>query len=530
MGKKKLQVWLPLMLSISMAVGIFFGFKMRDGFPSKSFFYTEKRSALQEVLDIINRKYVDSVNTDMLADTAIAAILSKLDPHSSYFSAAEIEEINEDINGSFYGIGIEYNMFFDTMHIINVFNDGPASKAGLQVGDKILKANDTLLAGKKVTADLIRKSMRGPLGSTLVLQILRNGKTQEVKIERGNIPIYSMEAAYMLDSSTGYIKLNKFTKQTYREFMLALEALKKKGLQKLVLDLRGNGGGVLDEAVEIADEFLAGDKLITYTEGLHAKKKEFRCRRIGQFETGPLVVLADEGSASASEILLGALQDWDRATIIGRRSFGKGLVQEQFTLSNRAALRLTVARYYTPVGRSIQRPYTNGNLAYYNEVTNRYDDGSMLSADSIKNDSTKIYHTKDGKTIYGGGGISPDIFIAADTSRMDSTVTKLYYKGVLNYFGYLYILQNSSVAKTYNSAETFTTSFNISKADWDYFATLSLRDSINVNNITEKEKTFLSRMLKASIARQLFRTEGYYEVMNEDDKAVLKALDILKLK
>lgn len=507
-----------------MAAGIFLGFRMKDGIPGKSFFYTEKRNSLQEVMDIINRKYVDSVNMDMLADTAIAAILSRLDPHSAYIPAEELDEVNEDINGSFYGIGIEYNIFSDTMHVVNVFANGPAAKAGLLTGDKILKGNDTVLTGKKLSGDLIRKTMRGSLGSKLLLQVLRNGKIQDIKIERGNIPIYSMEAAYMIDSSTGYIKLSRFTKQTYVEFMQALESLKKKGLQKLVLDLRGNGGGVLDEAVEIADEFLAGDKLITYTEGLHLKKKEFRCRRTGQFETGPLVVLADESTASASEILMGALQDWDRATIIGRRSFGKGLVQEQFNLSNRAALRLTVARYFTPAGRSIQRPYSNGSKAYFDEVSDRYAD----SADLAKNDSTKIYHTKAGKIIYGGGGISPDIFVAADTSRMDSTTSRLWYKGVLSNFGYLYVLQNPQQAKAYSSAAAFTQAFSISNADWDYFALLAAKDSIGLNNISSREKTFLIRMLKASIARQLFRTEGYYEVMNADDKAVAKALQVLR--
>ena len=511
-----------------MVIGIFFGFKMRDGLPGKSFFYTEKRRPLQEVMDIISRKYVDSVDLEKLSDTAIIALLKQLDPHSSYIPAQDLEMVNEDINGNFFGIGIEYNIFFDSMHVINVLKDGPANKAGMQIGDIILKAGDSSYIGKKLTSELVRKTLRGPLGSKVNLQVSRAGKIIDISIDRGIIPVQSVEAAYMLQPGTGFIRLSKFTKQTYREFMTSLEALKKQGLNKLILDVRGNGGGVLDEAIEIADEFLSGDKLISYTEGLHSKKKDYRCRREGMFETGDLVLLADEGSGSASEILLGALQDWDRATIIGRRTFGKGLVQEQFNLSDRSALRLTVARYFTPVGRSIQRPYANGDKAYFAEVTNRYYDGSMVSADSVKNDTSKVYSTQGGKKIYGGGGISPDFFVPADTSRIDSTTSKLYYKGLLSDFGYLYILKHPSVSNNYKDAQQFTKGFSITASDWNYFAQLAGRDSIDVNRISQREKDFLTKTLKASIARQLFRTEGYFEVMNADDKAVQKALEILK--
>jgi carboxyl-terminal processing protease len=310
--------------------------------------------------------------------------------------------------------------------------------------------------------------------------------------------------------------------------MTALENLKKQGLKKLILDLRGNGGGVLDEAVEIADEFLDGDKLITYTEGLHVPKKEYRCRREGQFEKGALVILADEGSASASEILMGAIQDWDRGIIIGRRTFGKGLVQEQFDLSNKGALRLTVARYYTPVGRSIQRPYTNGQEAYFREITNRYHNGAMVSEDSVKNDTTKLFTSKAGKKIYGGGGISPDYFVASDTSRMDPLTAKLYVKGLLTDFGYLYYMKHPGLSTTYKTSRQFLNSFELKDNDWLYFQQLAARDTINISGISAEEKKYLLKALKSSLARQLFRTEGYLEVMNADDKSILKALEILK--
>ncbi len=527
MEKKKLQVWLPLLFSITMIAGMFFGYKMRDGIPGKSFFYREKRRPIQEVMDLIQNRYVDTVNINALSDTAIEVILAKLDPHSVYIPAEDLESANDDISGNFYGIGVEFNIFDDTIHVVNVMVDGPSYKAGIKTGDKILKANDSILSGKKVPAERIRKNLRGGLGSSVAVELMRDTKKLLVKVERGIIPVSSVDAAYMIDNVTGYIRLNKFSKQTYREFMESLEALKKQGLAKLVLDLRGNGGGVLDEAVEIADEFLDGDKIITYTEGSHSAKKEYRCRREGQFEKGALVILSDEGSASASEILMGALQDWERATIIGRRSFGKGLVQEQYDLSNKSALRLTIARYYTPLGRSIQRPYEAGGKAYFEEISERYNNGGLVSADSVKNDSSKIYTTKAGKKIFGGGGIAPDYFVAADTSRPGMISSKLFVKGLLSDFGYKYFIQNPSLLKQYKSAKDFARNFNIKNEDWTAFEQMAAKDSVSLKGISAKEKTFITKTLKSSIGRQLYRSEGYYEVVNLEDEGVKKAIEVL---
>lgn len=527
MYKKKLQVWLPLLFSLTMTAGLFLGYKMRDGMPGKSFFYVEKRRPVQEIMDLIQNHYVDNVNINSLADTAIQAMLARLDPHSAFIPSADLERVNEDINGSFFGVGIEFNVIDDTLHVTNVLKDGPAFKAGLKTGDKILQAGDSILSGKKINTDRIRKILKGALNTTVELTILRNGKTQQIEITRGIIPITSVDAAYMLDSTIGYIRLNKFSSQTYREFMTSLEALKNQRMQKLILDLRDNGGGVLEEAVEIADEFLAGDKLITYTVGAHVAKKEYRCRREGQFEKGALVVLADEGTASASEILIGALQDWDRAIIVGRRTFGKGLVQEQFNLTDKSALRLTIARYYTPVGRSIQRSYANGGKAYYNEFYNRFTEGELTSADSIKNDTTKIFKTKSGKKIFGAGGITPDYFIAADTARMSLTTAKIYSKGILNDFGYRYFLMSPQLVDNYKTPEEFVKLFSITQDNWKLFETLAAKDSIDVKNISDKERIFLLNALKLSVARQLFRTEGYFEAVNTDDHSIKKAVEIL---
>ena len=526
---KNLKIWLPFMFSIVMIVGMMMGYKMRDAIPGKSFFSIEKSSPIQEIINLLNNRYVDTINTKSITDTAIQAILSKLDPHSTYKPAEDLQQINEEIKGSFFGIGIEFNMLNDSLNVINVLAGGPSEKAGLQTGDIMLKAGDSLISGKKITTERIRRILRGPQESPIKLTMLRNNKQVVTEVGRGNIPIVTVDVAYMLDAATGYIKLNKFSSQTYKEFMNSLLTLKKVGMKSLVLDLRGNGGGVLDEATEIADEFLEGDKLITYTEGLHTPKKEFRCRRQGQFEQGNLVILADEGSASASEVLMGALQDWDRATIVGRRSFGKGLVQEQYDLQNGAALRLTVARYYTPIGRSIQRSYKDGTKSYYSSVYNRYSNGEMSSMDSVKNDTTKIYKSSKGKRLYAAGGISPDYFIAADTSKISLTVAKIYSRGILTDFGYKYYKENRQEFTAYKNALFFTHNYAINEPQWKFFEKIAAKDSITLTAITFKEKSAIEKILKSSIARQLFRTEGYLESINEEDAFIKKAMEIIKL-
>ncbi|MEP7144875.1 MAG: S41 family peptidase [Ferruginibacter sp.] len=524
---KKIQIWLPLFISIAVVAGMLIGYRLRDTQPGKNFFSFEKPRPLQEVLNLIQNKYVDDVKMSALSDTAIIAALHTLDPHSVFIPAEELQSVNEDIAGNFFGIGIEFNIFDDTLHVLNVIPDGPSFKAGIQIGDKFIKVNDSALAGKKITTDQVRKLLRGDLGTKALVTILRKGVQLNFTIVRGIIPISSVDASYIIGNGIGYIKLNKFSQVTYREFMQALEGLQKQGLTKLILDLRGNGGGVLDEASAIADEFLAGDKLITYTEGKHMPKREYRCQREGLFEKGELVILSDEGTASASEILMGALQDWDRATIIGRRSFGKGLVQEQYDLSDGSALRLTVARYYTPIGRSIQRSYTNGEKAYYDDIFKRFHDGEVTSADSVKNDTTKIFITKNGKKVYGGGGITPDIFIPIDTASYNAALTKIYIKGTIGDFAYHYYLQNIPQLTRYKTPADFSTGFSFTDENWKQFLTRSSKDSIALINLKEKDKKDLVTRIKSSLARQIWRNEGFYEIMNKEDSAVKKAIEVL---
>lgn len=526
---KKTQVWLPLLLSLAMIAGMLIGYNLKSNLPGKSFFSTEKRRPLQEVMELIEQKYVDTVSLNAITDTAIAAILNQLDPHSVFIPAEELQGVNDDIAGNFYGIGIEFNIIDDTLNVTNVLPGGPSEKAGIITGDKILQAGDSVFQPKTIDPDKVRKVLRGNLGSTIRLTILRNGKEKKVvEVNRDIIPVSSVDAEYLITPTIGYIRLNKFSQVTYREFMKALEGLKKKGMQQLILDLRNNGGGVLDEATAIADEFLDGDKLITYTEGSHYKKKEYRCKREGLFEKGKLVVLADEGTASASEILIGALQDWDRATIVGRRSFGKGLVQEQYDLSDGSALRLTVARYYTPIGRSIQRPYNNGEKAYYEEVNNRFHDGEALNADSIRNDTTKLFHTKSGKVVYGGGGITPDVFVALDTAGFSKTLSELYLNGTINDFAYHYYIEHQQMLTQYKSPQDFGKGFQVDEGTWQSFVQEARKDSVNIPSLSDSEKNALYQRIRSSIARQIWRSEGLYEILNSSDKTVLKALEILQ--
>ena len=524
---KKIKVWLPLLFSITMIAGMIAGYKMRDNMPGKNFFSVDKRRPMQEIIDLIEGKYVDSVKIAALSDTAIVAILSKLDPHSVFIPAEDLQGVNDDIAGNFFGIGIEFNLINDTINVINVVPDGPSFKAGIKTGDQFIKVGDSLIAGKKITADKIRKLLRGELDTKVLITVLRDGQAKPYTVARGIIPVSSVDASYIIENGIGYIRLNKFSQVTYREFMKALEGLQKQGLKKLILDLRGNGGGILEEATSIADEFLDNDKLITYTEGIHFAKKEYRCKRPGLFEKGELVVLEDEGTASASEILIGALQDWNRATIIGRRSFGKGLVQEQFDLSDGSALRLTIARYYTPIGRSIQRPYSNGGKAYYQEIANRFHDGEVNSADSVKQDTTKIFRTQNGKIVYGGGGITPDIFVAVDTTDYSMATAKIYYKGSIGDFAYRFYLQNKTQLNSYKSPADFAKNFTFTEDNWQQFTKSAAKDSIQLNIISDKEKTDLINRLQSSIARQVWRNEGFFEMLNVKDKAVLKSVELL---
>jgi len=522
----KLKVWLPLLFAIVMIFGMLIGYRLSSDISPSGFFKTRKKAPLDEVMGLITQRYVDSVNTDTLGENAIQGMLAHLDPHSRYIPPVNLGEENEDLQGNFEGIGVEFQIFDDTVNIVSVLAGGPSDKAGLQIGDKIIKVNDSTVAGNNIDADKIKKFLRGPGASNVTIMVMRENKPVKVNITRGMIPLPAIDASYMIDKQTGYIRINKFSETTHAEFVQAMQALQKNGLQKLILDLRGNGGGILQQAVAIADDFLDQDKLIVYTQGVNSPKVEYRCKIDGLFEKGKLVVLTDEGTASASEVLVGALQDWDRATIIGRRTFGKGLVQEQYNLSDGAALRLTVARYYTPTGRSIQKPYDKQNHEAYNEeVMKRFHDGEVLHGDTSSVHDGKMYKTNGGRSVYGGGGITPDIFIAFDTATIDRSIISLYSKNILNRFIYSYYMNHLATFKEYKSASDFATAFKDDDNLWSSLADYAAKDSINLKTIPEKDKHVLLLRTKALIGRQGWRQEGYFEVANTFDPVVKKALE-----
>ena len=525
---KRLQVWLPLLFSLVMIAGMVIGFKLRENTPSNGFFRTAKKTPLQEVLELINSKYVDRVNTDTLGNDAIQEMLAHLDPHSVYIPATEVQELNEDLEGNFKGIGVEFQIINDSVHVVNVLPEGPSDEAGLAIGDRFLSVDDSAVAGNKITSERIKKLLRGPGNSKVTVKMMRGNRVMTFVIRRGTIPIPSLDAAYVIDQSTGYIKLNKFAETTFEEFMKSLESLKEKKIDKLILDLRGNGGGILDEAVQIADEFLDGEKLIVYTKGDKTDKEIYKARRPGLFETGKLVVLIDEGSASASEVVAGAIQDWDRGTILGRRSFGKGLVQQQYMLSDGSGLRLTVSRYYTPSDRSIQKPYTNGMENYNDEVYERFQNGEVLKSDSGKINNGKEYKTKGGRIVYGGGGITPDIFVAFDTSFFQRSIGDLYNDNSIFIFPYLYYLEHREELKQYKNPIEFAQKFNDLESLWNGLLKVAKNDSLDLSKVVANEKLYLLHRLKANIARQIWRTEGFYEVWNTTDPVVQRALAELK--
>ncbi len=528
MSNNKFRIWLPLIFSLVMILGMVLGYKMKEKMPANTnFFYTAKKGTVQEVLDLITNRYVDPVKTDTLSNAAIEEMLTHLDPHSIFIPASDLQQVNEDLAGKFEGIGIEFNIFSDTINVLSVLKGGPSEQAGLQVGDKFLKIGDSAVAGNRIDGDKVRQLLRGLRGSKINVSVLRGAEKKMYTITRGTIPLFSLDAAYMIAPATGYIKLNKFSQTTYEEFMEALQKMKEQGIQKLLLDLRGNGGGILQEAVEIADEFLDDNKLIVYTQGGHTNKQEFRAKREGIFEKGKLVVLVDEGSASASEVLTGALQDWDRAEVVGRRTFGKGLVQEQYDLTDGSALRLTVARYYTPLGRSIQKPYDHGIKSYNDELLDRYHNGGLLNADSNRKVTGQAYKTPVGKEVYGGGGITPDVFVAIDTTGTSTKITHLYYKNTVSNFVYEYYVNHINEFKLFTSPVDFEKGFDVDNTVWNAFTSFAAKDSISLKDISQTDKSYLTQRLKSLFARQQWRNEGFYEVNNTQDAMVKKALEEL---
>jgi carboxyl-terminal processing protease len=524
---KKLNFWLPVLFALVMILGMIIGYRLYPNTNTGGFFKTGSLSTVQEVLNIIDNKYVDSVHEDSLNDRAIQGILSQLDPHSYFIPAVDQVEMNEDLQGNFQGIGVEFQILNDTVNITNVLAGGPSDKAGIIVGDKIVRVNDSVVAGNGITAEKIKRLLRGPGASVVAVTMFRNPVIKSFSITRGIIPLPALDASYMINRESGYIRINKFSRTTFEEFMVALDSLEKQGMKKLVLDIRGNGGGIVDEAVNMADEFLGNDDLIVYTEGRKSPRKEYRAQRPGSFESGKLILLVDEGTASASEILAGALQDWDRASIVGRRTFGKGLVQEPFQLNDGSELRLTIARYYTPLGRSIQKPYNKGREAYNEEVIDRFHNGEVIHGDTSSIHKGPLYRTPAGRAVYGGGGITPDVFVALDTTQVSNNLSALYISGTLSNFVYEYYIHHQKELKLYATPVSFYNGF---KADSQIIRELNnyiKKDTVNIDRMNPADKNQLNIRIKALLARLIWRTSGYYYIINQTDPVMKKAMELL---
>lgn len=488
---------------------------------------------LQLALYAISNLYVDSTSEGKLVEDAIVGMLDKLDPHSSYTDPEETKDMTEPLQGNFDGIGIQFNMLTDTLYVIQVIPGGPSEKVGLMAGDRIIMVDDTLIAGVKMKNTDIMKRLRGPKGTEVRIKVLRSNDPEliDFRITRGKIPVYSLDAAYMADKNTGYIKLNRFAASSADEFREALTKLQKLGMKDLILDLQGNGGGYLNIAIDIADEFLDKDKLIVYTEGNKQPREEAKSTARGDFKEGRLVVLVDETSASASEILSGAVQDWDRGVIVGRRTFGKGLVQKPIPMPDGSMIRLTVARYYTPTGRSIQKPYEKGNQDQYNhDLINRYNRGELMSADSIHfPDSMKYKTLVNERIVYGGGGIMPDVFIPVDTTRYTDYHRKVVATGLVNRVAMNYLDRNrNEMTKEYPKFAQYKQNFNVTDEIMQDLLALAKDEKIEFNEEEyNRSKPLIMLQIKALIARDLYDMAEYFQIINDDNASYQEALRII---
>ena len=489
-------------------------------------------SKIVALYQLIDYAYIDSVEMDKLVENAIIETLKELDPHSAYIPKEELERAEEPLRGTFEGIGITFQIFKDTILVIAPIPGGPSDKLGIMAGDKIIKINDTISHGDKVNNQYVMDRLRGPKGSKVDVSIYRKGNDNliDYTITRDEIPINSIDATFMASPATGYIKLNRFSATSLDEFRESLEQLTQQGAENLILDLRGNSGGYLGTAVDLSDQFLPGGKLIVYTEGLKSPEQKYFAKAGGVFLTGKLVVLIDEGSASASEIVSGAVQDWDRALIIGRRSFGKGLVQRPFPLPDGSIIRLTTSRYHTPTGRSIQKPYDNGVEDYYRDISNRMKHGELIHADSIRFPDSLRYITPAGRAVYGGGGIMPDIFVPWDSTWISDYYTDLRRKGVLNQFTVQYVDDHrQEILAKYPDVRTYIEDFDLDKDFMKDF--IAFAEKMEVPFDEEGYNTsenYLKTQIKAWMARNLWDISASYEVFTVIDDAYSKALEVIE--
>ncbi|MBK6264903.1 S41 family peptidase [Marivirga sp. S37H4] len=522
------QIKLPLIIFSTLAAGILIGATMANPENSKGT-VLEGISRIKEILLQIDQNYVEEVDTDALVDSAIEGILKELDPHTSYIPAKDLEMVSADLRGNYEGIGIEFNIFKDTLYVVAPLSGGPSEEAGLQSGDKIISVNGENIAGIGLTNRQVHEYLRGEKGSEVVVGILRKNQNEimDFTITRDQIPQYSVDASYMIDHQVGYIKVSRFSATTYTEFLEALTDLKEKGLKKLILDLQDNPGGYMDRAISMADEFLSDNALIVYTKGKEKRfNSEAKAIKKGIFEENPLIVLINEGSASASEIVSGAVQDNDRGLIVGRRSFGKGLVQMPIPLKDGSELRLTISKYYTPSGRSIQKPFGESSEDYRKEMANRFEHGEYFIADSIHFDDSLKYTTQNGRTVYGGGGIMPDYFVALDTASHSDYLNKLLYSNSLRQYTFSYHESNKKMLKNMGM-DGYIENFQVTDNMLKDLVKLAESNDVKFNaKQFEKSKDLIKVYVKAYIARNLWNNKGFYPIINQQNEIFKEALKL----
>lgn len=488
---------------------------------------------LSRVLDVINMFYVDTVNNDKLVEAAIVEMLKELDPHSVYVSKDEVKEMNEPLEGNFEGIGVQFNIFNDTIMVVNPIPGGPSEKLGIRAGDRIIKIDGQLVAGVGIKNNDVFKKLRGKKGTEVNISIARKTEKDllDFTIARDKIPIYSLDASYVIDKEIGYIKLNRFSATTITEFDDAMKKLKGQGIKDLILDLSGNGGGYLNAAVDLADQFLDDKKLIVFTQGINSPRSDYKATEVGNWPSGRLIVLVDESSASASEIVSGAVQDWDRGLIIGRRTFGKGLVQRPFNLPDGSLIRLTVARYFTPSGRLIQKSYEKGYDDYSKDILHRYNNGELIHADSIHfPDSLKFQTLNSKRTVYGGGGIMPDFFVPLDTMRYTDYYRNLMRKGVAYKYVIAYMDQNrATLTSQYPDFAKFKAGFQVTDVMVDSLISMATKEGVaKKNDEVDKSRSDIKLIIKALLARDLWNYSEYFEIINPSRDEYMKAIEVLR--
>lgn len=528
---KKSNRFMPLIMAVCVIIGIMIGSFYANHFSGNRLNIINSGSnRLSNLLHLIDDQYVDKVNIDSLVDVAIPQILADLDPHSVYINAKDAQAVADDLKGSFSGVGIEFTIRKDTIHVQNVVKNGPAQRAGILAGDKIVSVDGKPFVGKIVTNEEAMRRLKGPKDTKVKLGVMRYGQkaVKYFTVTRGDIPQKSITATYMLDKNTGYIKVKSFGETTYPEMLIALAKLSQEGFTNLVIDLRDNTGGYMNSAIQMANEFLPKDKLIVYTIGRKSPRQDFPSDGHGSYQKIPLVVLINEGSASASEIFAGAMQDNDRATIIGRRSFGKGLVQQQLSFPDGSMIRLTIARYYTPSGRCIQKPFTAGdNKDYEEDLLTRYQHGEFFSLDSIKHHGP-AYHTSIGRTVYGGGGITPDIFVAEDTLGMTSYYKQAAMSGLILQYAFTYTDNNRPKLNTYKDMMSLS-KYLVSQNTVEQFAAYADHNGLKRRNLMiRKSHKLLERFINSRIIYNMLDDEAWTEYINADDPAIAKALSVFR--